>query len=223
MNIASYIDHTLLKPDATEAQITKLCEEAKTHQFKSVCINAVYIPLAKNHLKNSSVKICTVVGFPLGMSPTEVKLKETEWAISNGAQEIDMVICIGMVKNQNAEYVKNDIQILAQFCRSKNVILKVILETCLLTDEEKKWACKIALEAGAHFVKTSTGFSTGGATLHDIKLMKEVVKDKGEIKASGGIKNLKMAMEMIEAGATRLGTSSGVSLVQGSEMDSKSY
>jgi deoxyribose-phosphate aldolase len=215
MKLASMIDHTLLKPEATSEQIVNLCEEAKKYQFKAICLNSVYVPLAVKTLAGSNVKICTVVGFPLGMSTTETKLTEALMAISSGAHEIDMVIALGKLKDRNLNYVTQDIKTLADLCRSKNATLKVIIETCLLTDEEKRMACECALKAGAHFVKTSTGFSTGGATVADIKLMKEVVGDKLEIKASGGIKSLEFANELIAAGATRLGTSSGVSLVQG--------
>lgn len=213
MKINEYIDHTLLKPDATADQITKICQEAISNNFKAVCLNSSYVSFAKKLLKESSVKLCTVVGFPLGASPSEVKALEATMAISNGAQEIDMVINIAALKDGLHNSVENDIKLLAQTCHSKGVILKVIIETCLLTDEEKVIACNLAKGAKADFVKTSTGFSTGGATLHDVKLMRETVGPDMGVKASGGVRDLKTAKEMIKAGATRLGTSSGISIL----------
>ncbi len=217
MSINKYIDHTLLKADATADQIAKLCKEAIENNFKAVCINSSYVPFAKKLLKDSQVKLCTVVGFPLGASPSEVKALEASMAIASGANEIDMVINIGALKNELYNSVENDIKLLAQTCHAKGAILKVIIETCLLTEDEKIKACELAKQAGADFVKTSTGFSTGGATLEDVKIMRGVVGEKMGVKASGGVRDIAMANKMIEAGATRLGTSSGVKLVQGEE------
>ncbi len=213
MDFAPYIDHTLLKPEATRAQITKLCSEAKQYKFASVCVNAYYVPQAAKELKGSSVKVCTVVGFPLGNSPTPVKLSETKWALDHGAQEVDMVINIAAVKNGEWDYVESDIKTLADACHKAGAILKVIFETCLLTDAEKTKACEHSWKAGADFVKTSTGFSTGGATLEDVKLMRKAVGQNLGVKASGGVRDAATAKAMIEAGASRLGTSSGVQLV----------
>lgn len=217
-----FIDHTLLKPEATRGQVERLCEEARTHQFASVCVNACYVPLAAKALKGSNVKVCTVVGFPLGVSPTIVKLTETKWALDHGAQEVDMVMNIGAAKNGDWEFVEKDIHTLAEACHKAGAILKVILETCLLTDDEKVQACQKAWSAGADFVKTSTGFSTGGATIADVKLMRQTVGQNLGVKASGGIKDAAAAKAMIEAGASRLGTSSGVAIVQG-QTGSSSY
>lgn len=217
MSINKYIDHTLLKADATADQIAKLCKEAIENNFKAVCINSSYVPFAKKLLKDSQVKLCTVVGFPLGASPSEVKALEASMAIASGANEIDMVINIGALKNELYNSVENDIKLLAQTCHAKGAILKVIIETCLLTEDEKIKACELAKQAGADFVKTSTGFSTGGATLEDVKIMRGIVGEEIGVKASGGVRDIAMANKMIEAGATRLGTSSGVKLVQGEE------
>ena len=211
MEYNKFIDHTLLKQDATPEQIIKLCEEAKQYNFMSVCVNPAYVPLAASVLENSDVKVCTVVGFPLGMNLTKTKLQETELALSLGADEIDMVINVGMLKDHQDEYVLQEISLLKQSCGSK--ILKVIIETCLLTDEEKVRACKLAKEAGADFVKTSTGFSTGGATVHDVKLMRETVGNDMGVKASGGVKTHQDLLDMIEAGASRIGTSSGIKII----------
>lgn len=213
MNIRSMIDHTLLKPDATKEEISLLCEEAKKYEFVAVCVNPYYISLCKELLNDSGVKIATVVGFPLGANTKEVKAFETIDAIKNGAQEIDMVINIGALKNKDYDVVMDDIKAVVNAAKGE-AIVKVIIETCLLTDDEKKKACEISLEAGADFVKTSTGFSTGGATIEDVKLMKSIVGDKMEVKASGGIRDLETANKMIEAGATRLGTSSGIKIVE---------
>lgn len=210
-----YIDHTLLKPEATRAQAERLCDEARTHQFASVCVNPCYVPLAAKALKGSNVKVCTVVGFPLGVSPTIVKLTETKWALDHGAQEVDMVMNIGAAKNADWDFVEKDIHALAEACHKGGAILKVILETCLLTDGEKVEACQRAWKAGADFVKTSTGFSIGGATIADVKLMRQTVGQNLGVKASGGIKDAAGANAMIEAGASRLGTSSGVAITSG--------
>lgn len=213
-NIASVIDHTLLKPEATEEMIIKLCKEAEEYGFYSVCVNPNYVSLASEILGDSDVKIATVVGFPLGANTKEVKAYETRKAIEDGAHEIDMVINIGALKSKDFSKVKEDIEAVVD-AAGKEAIVKVIIETCLLTDEEKVKACELAMEAGAHFVKTSTGFSTGGATVEDVKLMKSVVGDKMEIKASGGIRDYQKAMDMIEAGASRIGASASVHIVEG--------
>ena len=213
-NIASVIDHTLLKPEATEEMIIKLCKEAEEYGFYSVCVNPNYVSLASEILGDSDVKIATVVGFPLGANTKEVKAYETRKAIEDGAHEIDMVINIGALKSKDFSKVKEDIEAVVD-AAGKEAIVKVIIETCLLTDEEKVKACELAMEAGAHFVKTSTGFSTGGATVEDVKLMKSVVGDKMEIKASGGIRDYQKAMAMIEAGASRIGASASVHIVEG--------
>ena len=222
MNINQFIDHTLLKPNTTKEQIQTLCKEAKDNSFMAVCVNSTYVKLASEELKGSNVKVCTVVGFPLGASPKEVKSLEAKIAIENGAKEIDMVINIGELKNQNYALVQEDIKMQAQTCHANNAILKVIIETCLLTEEEKVKACQLSKEAGADYVKTSTGFSTGGATLEDVKLMRATVGPELGVKASGGVRDLQAAKDMIEAGATRLGTSSGVKIVNG-EVSTSSY
>lgn len=220
MKINQYIDHTLLKPDATLLEIETLCNEAKENDFKAVCVNAYYVPMAKAYLKNTKVDVCTVVGFPLGASPTSTKVHEANWAMENGATEIDMVINIGALKDQKDIIVENDIKEVADACHNKGQILKVIIETCLLTDEEKARACILAKNANADFVKTSTGFSSGGATLEDVILMRKTVGTEMGVKASGGVRDLTMAKKMIEAGATRLGTSSGIKIVNGLKSDS---
>lgn len=217
MQLNQYIDHTLLKADATSDQIKILCEDARENNFFSVCVNSYYVKEAKQLLAGSNVKVCTVVGFPLGASTMETKRFEAMKAIAEGAQEIDMVINISAIKSNNWQYVLDDMSSLAQVCHQQGALLKVILETCLLTDEEKKKACELAVKAGVDFVKTSTGFSTGGATIEDVKLMRSIVGPKIGVKASGGIRNVQMANAMIEAGATRLGTSASVEIVQGSE------
>lgn len=209
-----YIDHTLLKADVKKEQIKNLCEEAKQYSFASVCVNPTWVSYAKKCLKDSHVKVCTVIGFPLGATTSEVKAFEAKNAIENGAEEIDMVINIGALKDGNDELVKKDIQSVVEAADGKAVV-KVIIETCLLTDEEKVRACKIAMNAGADFVKTSTGFSTGGANFADVQLMRKTVGEKMGVKASGGIRTLEDAKKMIEAGATRIGTSSGVAIVKG--------
>lgn len=215
MKINNFIDHTLLKPEATLEDIKKLCLEAKENEFAAVCVNSIYVKAASNFLKDTSSKVCTVVGFPLGASPTQVKLLETELAIQNGAQEIDMVINISELKNKNYSFVEEDIKALAQKCHKEGAILKVIFETCLLTNEEIIKASQLATNANADFVKTSTGFSKSGATLEAVKLMKSHISDNMQVKASGGIRDLNAAKEMLDAGATRLGTSSGVKIIQG--------
>ncbi|QDK39518.1 deoxyribose-phosphate aldolase [Bdellovibrio sp. NC01] len=213
MQLSRYIDHTLLKAEAQTAQIEKLCAEARENSFFSVCVNTSFVKTCAELLKGSDVKVCCVVGFPLGAMDTASKAFETSTAIANGAQEIDMVIQIGALKDRRLDYVRDDIKAVVDAAKGHTV--KVIIETSLLNEEDKILACKAALQAGAHFVKTSTGFGGGGATVEDVKLMKSVVGSQMEVKASGGIKDINTAKAMIEAGATRLGTSSGVALVQG--------
>lgn len=211
--INSYIDHTLLKQDATKQQIELLCTEAKENSFATVCINPTWITTAFEQLKGSEVGVCTVIGFPLGATLSSVKAFETTKAIDDGASEVDMVINIGALKDKNDDLVFNDIKAVVDAALS--VPVKVILETCLLDDEQIVRACKMCEKAGARFVKTSTGFSTGGATLEHVKLMKSSVSEKVLVKASGGVRDLAAAKEMIAAGANRLGTSSGVKIING--------
>lgn len=210
--IAKFIDHTALKPETTKEQIIQLCNEAKEHKFASVCVNPSWVKLVSEQLENTEgIEICTVIGFPLGATTTEVKKFETENAIKNGATEIDMVINIAALKEKDSEYVKRDISAVVEEAKGKAHV-KVIIESCLLTDEEKVRACELSVAAGADFVKTSTGFSTGGATIEDIRLMRETVGPIIGVKASGGIRDLEGARAMIEAGATRIGASAGVSI-----------
>ena len=211
MEYNKLIDHTLLKPDATPEQILQLCNEAKEYHFMSVCVNPHYVPLAASVLEGSDVKVCTVVGFPLGMNNTKTKLEETELCLKLGATEIDMVINIGMLKAGEDDYVQNEIHLLKQAVGNK--ILKVIIETCLLTDEEKVRVCKLAKEAGADFVKTSTGFSKGGATVEDVRLMRETVGPEMGVKASGGVRTHEDLLAMVAAGANRIGTSNGTKII----------
>lgn len=220
--LASTIDHTLLKPEATKEQIIKLCEEAKEHHFASVCVNPYWVPVCAELLKGSAVKVCTVIGFPLGASASEVKAFETKRAVEQGAAEVDMVINIGALKASDDTLVEQDISEVVQAAQGQ-ALVKVILETSLLTDEEKKRACVISKRAGADFVKTSTGFSSGGATLEDITLMRQTVGAKMGVKASGGIRNKEMAVEMLKAGATRIGTSNGVAIVTGQGTTGQGY
>lgn len=212
--IASLIDHTLLKPDATARQIEKLCFEAKEYGFASVCVNGVYVPLAQELLQDSAVIVCTVVGFPLGASLPQTKAYAAQAAIQRGAKEIDMVMHIGAMKNRDLIAVHEDISDVAALCHEHDALCKVILETTLLTDEEKIIACQIAKVAGADFVKTSTGFGGGGATLEDVLLMRRVVGDGVGVKASGGVRDLSSATQMIRAGANRIGASSGVKIAK---------
>lgn len=212
MNYNKYIDHTLLKPDCLDKDIEKLCSEAKEYDFASVCVNSSYVKKCVELLKGTTVKVCTVVGFPLGACSTEAKLAETKKALEDGASEIDMVINISRLKCHDDKYVENEISELKKACG--NNVLKVIIETCLLTDEEKIRACLDAVNAHADFVKTSTGFSTGGATIEDVKLMKQTVQDKALVKASGGIKDKDTFLKMIEAGASRIGASKGVEIIK---------
>jgi len=212
--LAKYIDHTLLKPDATFEQIEGLCEEAKTYGFASVCVNPYWVPLCSQLLAGEDPKVCTVIGFPLGASSSRVKAFETKQAIIDGAEEIDMVINIGELKANRDEYVKEDIEMVVQAAKGQ-AIVKVIIETALLTDEEKERACRLADGAGADFVKTSTGFSGGGATVEDIRLMRQSVSDRVRIKASGGVRDKAGAESMVSAGADRIGASSGVAIISG--------
>ena len=211
MKYNKLIDHTLLKQDATPEQIVKLCNEAKEFDFMSVCVNPAYVPLANECLKDSDVKVCTVIGFPLGMNLTRTKVDEAKLAISQGADEIDMVINVGMLKNGNDDYVEEEIKLLKEVAGNK--VLKVIIETCLLTDDEKVRACIAAKNAGADFVKTSTGFSTGGATAADVALMRKTVGPDMGVKASGGVRTHEDLLAMVEAGATRIGTSNGTKII----------
>ena len=211
MSYNKLIDHTLLKQDATPEQIVKLCEEAKQFNFMSVCVNPAYVPLASECLRGSYVKVCTVIGFPLGMNLTRTKVDEAKLCIAQGAEEIDMVINVGMLKAGHDDYVKEEIKLLKEV--AGKLVLKVIIETCLLTDEEKVRVCRLAKEAGADFVKTSTGFSTGGATAHDVKLMRETVGPEMGVKASGGVRTHEDLLAMVEAGANRIGTSNGTKII----------
>jgi deoxyribose-phosphate aldolase len=214
-DIAQYIDHTILSPQTTPDQITKLCEEAKTYKFAAVCVNPCYIKLCSQLLAGTQVKVCSVVGFPFGASTSDIKAMEARRAIRDGAKEIDMVINIGALKAGDDEAVLDDIRAVAEACRDGGAISKVILETAMLTDDEKIRACKLAKKAGANFVKTSTGYGPGGATVHDVALMSEAVKGtKMGVKASGGIRSLADAQKMIQAGATRIGASAGVKITQ---------
>lgn len=212
MELNKYIDHTLLKPEATKEQITKLCQEARQYDFASVCVNTCYVPLVKQLLAGSDVKVCCVVGFPLGAMDTVSKAFEAKAAVENGAQEVDMVINIGALKDKDYDYVTKDIAAVVE--ASKPAIVKVIIEACLLTDEEKVEACKCSMNAKAEFVKTSTGFSTHGATPEDVALMKKTVGDVCKVKAAGGVRSYDDAMKMIEAGADRLGCSAGIKVME---------
>ena len=212
MKLNKYIDHTLLKADATAEQIKKLCAEARQYDFASVCVNSCHVPLAKAELEGTDVKVCCVVGFPLGACFTEAKAYEAALSVERGAEEVDMVINIGAAKEGNWGLVEQDIKAVADACHPK-AILKVIIETCLLTDEEKRQACLCTKRAGADFVKTSTGFSISGATPEDVALMRETVGPHMGVKAAGGVRCTEDADKMIISGATRLGTSSGVKLM----------
>lgn len=217
--LARMIDHTLLKPEATKAGIEKLCKEALEYNFASVCVNPTNVELAAKLLKGSEVKVCTVIGFPLGANTSEVKAFETKDAIAKGAQEVDMVINIGRLKDKDYEYVKNDIKAVVD-AADRKALTKVIIETCLLTDEEKIKVCKLAKEAGADFVKTSTGFSTGGAIPEDIKLMRKAVGPELGVKASGGVRSIADAEAVINNGATRIGASASIAICEGNVSDS---
>jgi deoxyribose-phosphate aldolase len=215
LNIASFIDHTLLKPDATAQAIETLCAEARQHRFAAVCVNGCRVELARHCLAETDIKVATVVGFPLGAMSTDAKRYETEAAIDDGAQEIDMVLNVGWLKEGNHNALLRELRDVVEAADERPV--KVIIETCLLTRDEKLKACELILDSGARFVKTSTGFSTGGATVDDVKLLREAVGPKFGVKASGGIRDAATAMLMIQAGATRLGTSNGVAIVQGAQ------
>ncbi|MGN7394666.1 deoxyribose-phosphate aldolase [Peribacillus frigoritolerans] len=218
-NVAGLIDHTLLKADATKEQIKVLCEEAREYSFASVCVNPTWVKYASELLEGSEVKVCTVIGFPLGATTPETKAFETKDAIANGAHEVDMVINIGALKDKDDELVERDIRAVVAASTGK-ALSKVIIETSLLTDEEKVRACELAVKAGTDYVKTSTGFSTGGATVEDIALMRKTVGPNIGVKASGGVRNTSDAQNVIEAGATRIGASAGVSIVKGLTADS---
>lgn len=213
MKLNKYIDHTLLKPDASQEQIATLIEEAKKYDFASVCVNPTWVSFVAQALKGTDVKVCTVIGFPLGANTPELKAFETSDAIQNGANEIDMVINIGALKSRNFDLVERDIRAVVE--AAKGTLVKVIIETCLLTDDEKVKACQIAQKAGADFVKTSTGFSTGGATVADVALMRKTVGPDMGVKASGGARSYEDALAFIKAGATRIGASSGVAIMEG--------
>lgn len=217
--LAKMIDHTLLRADATQSEIHKLTEEAKQYQFASVCVNPGWVAYATEQLQGTGVDICTVIGFPLGASTSETKAFETKDAIAKGATEVDMVINISALKDGKDDYVEQDIRAVVEAAAGK-ALVKVIIETCLLTDDEKVRACESAVRAGADFVKTSTGFSTGGATPEDIALMRRTVGPNVGVKASGGVRSLEDMQKMIEAGATRIGASSGVKIMQGGQSTS---
>ncbi|QNU66965.1 deoxyribose-phosphate aldolase [Ruminiclostridium herbifermentans] len=212
MKIAGLIDHTALKPDTTREQIILLCKEAIEYKFASVCVNPCYVKLCSELLKDYSIKVCTVIGFPLGATTTATKVAEAEEAVKNGATEVDMVINVGAIKSGDYDFVRSDIAAVVQAVEGK-ALVKVILETCLLTEDEKVQSCIICKEVGADFVKTSTGFSTGGATVEDIKLMRSIVKPNLGVKASGGIRDYKTAKAMVDAGASRIGASASIAIV----------
>jgi deoxyribose-phosphate aldolase len=216
-SLAHTIDHTLLKPEATDDQIAQLCFEARKYGFASVCVNPAHVKLCADLLKGSGVPVCTVIGFPLGATPTDVKAFEAQQAIREGASELDMVINVGALKSRDYELVRNDIAAVARACHAGNAILKVIIEAALLTDEEKVIACQLAKVAGADFVKTSTGFGPGGATPEDVALMRRVVGPSMGVKAAGGIRTYADAQKMIAAGASRIGASASVKIIQGAE------
>ena len=222
MNIAKMIDHTILKPNVTDAEVIKVCDEAKAHGFFSVCVNPYFVPLVAEQLKGTDVKVTSVIGFPLGANTTLLKAAEAKQAVEDGANEIDMVLNVSALKDQKYDYVRNDIAEVVTAIKGK-AILKVILETCLLSKDEIVKACELSKEAGAQFVKTSTGFSTGGATPEDVKLMKETVGDALEVKASGGVRDFETAIKVIEAGATRIGASSSVDIVNKSKTSNSDY
>lgn len=208
-----YIDHTMLKPDAGEKAIINLCREALEYDFYSVCVNSCYVSLARTHLRGSDIKVSAVAGFPLGAMSSAAKLAETRDSLDNGASEIDVVINIGALKDQRYDYILSELSALAELCHSRNALLKVITETCLLTENEITEACRLVMKSGADFIKTSTGFSSGGAEVRDVRLMKKIIGNKIMIKASGGIRTLETAEAMIEAGADRLGCSASVEIM----------
>ncbi|WP_265588768.1 deoxyribose-phosphate aldolase [Terrisporobacter petrolearius] len=221
-NIANMIDHTVLKAFSSKEDVIKVCKEAKEHGFFSVCINPTHIELAKQELEGSKVKVCTVIGFPLGANTSEVKAFETKDSISKGAHEVDMVINIGALKDKNYDLVYKDIKAVVD-AANKEALVKVIIETCYLTDEEKKIACELSVKAGADYVKTSTGFGTGGSTPEDIKLMRDVVGPNVGVKASGGVRTTEDAIKVIDAGASRIGASASISIATGEKTDIIGY
>lgn len=212
MKLNGYIDHTLLKPEATEEQVKKICDEAKKYQFASVCVNTYYTSLVSEQLEGTNIKTCVVIGFPLGATTKEVKAFETKQAIENGAQEVDMVINVGALKDKKYDEVRDDIKAVVEIAKDK-ALVKVILETCLLTKDEIVKACELSKEAGVDFVKTSTGFSTGGATVEDVKLMRGTVGSEIGVKASGGVRTTEDAEAFIAAGANRIGASASIAIV----------
>jgi len=216
MKINQFIDHTLLKPEATPKQVLQLCEEAQKYNFAAVCINPIYVPLAVSRLNSTQILVCTVVGFPLGNTISRIKAAETDNAVANGAREIDMVIPVGQLKSRDYPYVEQDIRIVVA-AAAPLAIVKVILETCLLEEAEIITACKIAQQAGAHFVKTSTGFNKAGATVEQVALMRKTVGNEMGVKAAGGIRDYETALKMINAGANRLGTSASVAIIEASK------
>ncbi len=221
MNFSKYIDHTLLKATAIESDIIQLCNEAKEYNFYAVCVNSCYIAICKNELKDSAVKIASVIGFPLGAMDAFSKTKEAEAAVKNGADEIDMVINLGFIKDKKYELAENEIKQIKNSIGNK--VLKVIIETCYLTDDEKKMATLLVVNTGADFVKTSTGFGTSGATLEDMAIIKSITQDKIQIKASGGIRDYETAKKYIDSGATRIGTSNGIQIVNGIKGNNHDY
>jgi len=221
VNLNKYIDHTLLKPDVTAAMIDKLCAEAKQYDFASVCVNPYWVKRCAERLQGTDVKVCTVIGFPLGATTPEAKAAETRDAVANGATEVDMVLNVGALKSGDLERVKQDVAAVVEAAGS--ALVKVILETGLLTDKEKVTACKLCVEAGAHYVKTSTGFGPGGATVEDIALMRKTVGPNVGVKASGGVRDRATALAMIEAGASRIGASAGIAIVTGGEAAGSGY
>jgi deoxyribose-phosphate aldolase len=219
--LAGLIDHTILAADATSPQVTRFCEEALEHEFCSVCVNSAFVPLVARLLRGSGVRCCAVVGFPLGAAASEAKAAEAAWACAEGAQEIDMVMAIGALKGGDIETVRRDIARVRAACAG--AVLKVIIETCLLEDSEKQVACALAQQAGADFVKTSTGFSSGGATVHDVALLRNAVGPRMGVKASGGIRTREAAESMIAAGATRIGASASLAIIRGSGLCESTY
>lgn len=213
MKLNQYIDHTILKANATESDVAQLCDEARQHEFFSVCINSAWVPVARKLLEGSSVKVCSVIGFPLGAMSTAAKVFEAKQAMADGADEIDMVINVGWLKDGKDEAVREEIRAIKAAVGSR--VLKVIIETCYLSDAEKVRVCQLAVDAGADFVKTSTGFGTGGATVEDVQLMLDTVKEKALVKASGGVRDAEAAKKYIEMGVMRLGTSNGIKIVAG--------
>lgn len=222
MNLAKYIDHTVLKADTPRDAVLKVCKEARDNGFFSVCVNPYYVPLVKSELNGTDVKVCSVIGFPLGANTSVIKALEAKQSIADGADEIDMVINVSALKNGDLDVVESDIRGVAEVCAGK-ALLKVIIETCLLDDDEKIIACELSVKAGADFVKTSTGFSTGGATVEDIRLMRRTVGSDIGVKASGGVRDRATALALVEAGATRIGASASVAIVTGEQTKQSGY